>query len=65
MNEEYTYRIIDLQTDELVASKQTTNDLRNFANELFWQDEVDFHNLTIEEVKSAFLGCDYDFEQEN
>lgn len=56
-----TYTIIDINgdTDEVVAENQTLDDLRMFANDLFWQDDgMDFSNASINSIK-ALLGCDY------
>ncbi|WP_133120581.1 hypothetical protein [Heyndrickxia camelliae] len=60
-----TYKIIDLQTDKVIAVNQTEEDLKVFANDLYWQDETSFENSTYEEVYKAILGCDYDVETES
>lgn len=60
-----TYRIVDVQSDEIVVINQTLDDLRIFANDLFWNDDVDFVESDFKTVNEAILGCDYLVEKEN
>jgi hypothetical protein len=62
----YTYTIIDVQTDEIVAEGQTVVGLKMFANDLFWLDEdIDFDESSFEDIKSAIEACDYNLEIES
>lgn len=54
-----TYKIIDNQTDEIIAENQNTDDLIKFANDLFWNDDIDFVNKELDYVIETIETCDY------
>lgn len=52
------YRVIDLQ-DNQEEIYHGENSLKEFANDLYWDDEIDFFEKTEEETIKAIEGCDY------
>lgn len=61
-----TYTVVDTLTDEVVAEEWSLDDLRIFANDLFWMDEtVDFEFATYKETENALVGCGYEIVCEN
>jgi hypothetical protein len=59
-----TYKIIDAQTNEIVAGNCDLEELKEFANELFWDEDVTFELSDFNEVSQAISGCDYDLISE-
>lgn len=57
------YRLIDVQTEEVVAESLDLDGLREVVNDIYWQeDEEDFSGAGYDEIYYALLGCDYGVE---
>lgn len=58
------YRVIDLQTDEVVSTDLDIDDLRMMLNDIFWQEgEPEFSNADYDEVYYTLLNCEYKIEE--
>lgn len=63
MIDDTLYRVVDVQTEEVVYEGVTIEDLRVILNDIFWQEyEPDFSEATYDEIYYALLGCDYEVD---
>lgn len=63
MIDDTLYRVVDVQTEEVVYEDVTIEDLRVILNDIFWQEhEPDFSEATYDEIYYALLGCDYEVD---
>lgn len=60
------YRLINVQTEEVVAESLDLDGLREVANDIYWQEDgEDFSEAGYDEIYCALLGCDYEVEVVN
>lgn len=57
------YAVIDIQDNEIIADNFDLDDLREFANDLYWDDLYDFSNSDIKNVCNAICACDYEIKE--
>jgi len=61
MGSDVKYKLIDLQTGEVVSAGLSIDELRWMLNDIFWQeDELDFSDAYYNEIYYTLLNCDYE-----
>ncbi|WP_405101670.1 hypothetical protein [Oceanobacillus sp. FSL H7-0719] len=57
------YDLIDMQTDEIIVEGMTLDELRVFANDIFWSEDIDFSDSSIEDVLDILAISEYVTEE--